>query len=187
MCERAPTWEATLKEILEIVDGRALVAHDAGFDIGVIRDACDLCGLPWPELTYACTLVISRCAWPTLSSHSLPFVAAYLGLEAKAPHDPKEDAVLAALIGLAALEAGEALSLRDLLDQMRLTTGVVKRDSWRGCHGRDQRAPLPTEPTPGSQLRPEHPLYGKSVAFTGAQSTTDHGGVRNVSLVPAAG
>lgn len=185
MCEGAPTWETTLQEILAIVDGRPLVAHNAGFDIGVIRDACDSCGLQWPELTYACTLVISRCTWPTLSSHSLPFVAAHLGLEARSHHDAEEDAALAALIGLAALEATEALTLQNLLDQMGLATGVVEPDSWRGCHGRDQRAPLPTEPTPGSQPRPGHALYEKSVAFTGAlaiprresqQAVVDRGG-----------
>jgi DNA polymerase III epsilon subunit-like protein len=185
MCEGAPTWKASLEQILTIVDGRPLAAHNAGFDVGVIRDACDLSALAWPELTYACTLVISRRAWPTLSCHSLPFVAAYLELEEKAHHDPKEDAALAGLIGLAALETRHALSLQDLLDQMGLTTGAVERDTWWGCHGRDQRAPLPTEPTPGSQLRPDHPLYGKSICFTGAlaiprreaqQAVVDRGG-----------
>lgn len=185
MCERAPTWETSLQEVLEILNGRPLVAHNAGFDIGVVRDACDLCGLPWPELTYACTLVISRRAWPTLTSHSLPFVAAHLGLDAGSHHDAEADAMLAALIGLAALEATEAPTLQELLDRMQLAMGSVEPDRWRGCHGRDQRAALPTEPTPGSQLYPQHPLYGKSVAFTGAlaiprreaqQAVVDRGG-----------
>ncbi len=50
---------------------------------------------------------------------------------------------------------------------MHLTIGTVAADSWRGCHG-EGAAPLPTEPTPGSDIRTEHPLYGKSVCFTGA-------------------
>jgi DNA polymerase III epsilon subunit-like protein len=186
MCERAPSWEASLKEILEIVAGRPVVAHNAGFDLGVVRDACDSCGLEWPELSYACTLVVSRRIWPTLSSHSLPFVAAHLGLDAESHHDAEADATLAALIGLAALEATEALTLQELLDRFHVAMGAVERNSWRGCQGRDRRAPLPTEPTPGSQPRPEHPLYGKSVAFTGAlaiprreaqQAVVDRGGL----------
>jgi DNA polymerase-3 subunit epsilon len=168
MCQGAPSWEVSLGEILAIVDTRPLVAHNASFDVGVVRDACDLCGLPWPELTYVCTLAISRRAWPTLTSFSLPFVAAHLGLEERAHHDPDEDALLAALIGLAALEASDAPTLEELLAQMHLVTGVVTADSWHGCHGRDQRAPLPTEPTLGTLLHEDHPLYGKSVAFTGA-------------------
>jgi DNA polymerase III epsilon subunit-like protein len=185
MCDEAPSWDVSLERILAIVDGRPLAAHNAGFDIGVIRDACDLSTLAWPKLTYACTLVISRRAWPTLSSHSLPFVAASLGLVERAHHDPQEDAAVAASIGLAALEGGHTSSLQELLDQMGLTTGAVERDSWRGCHGRDQRAPLPTEATPGANIRPEHPLFGKSVCFTGAlaiprreaqQAVVDRGG-----------
>ena len=172
MCDEAPRWDVSLERILAIVDGRPLAAHNAGFDIGVIRDACDLSTLEWPKLTYACTLVISRRAWPALSCHSLPFVAAYLGLAEKAHHDAQEDAAVAAAIGLAALEAVQTSSLQDLLDRMRLTAGVVERDSWRGCHGKDQRASLPTEPTPGAYVRAEHPLFGKSVCFTGALAIT---------------
>jgi DNA polymerase III epsilon subunit-like protein len=58
MCRDAPGWEESLAEIEAFPDGRPLVAHNAGFDIGVIRDACRNAGLPWPSFSYVCTLRI---------------------------------------------------------------------------------------------------------------------------------
>lgn len=57
--------------------------------IGVVHDACDSCELQWPELTYACTLAVSRRVWPSLNSHSLPFVAATSVEEIRRPARPK--------------------------------------------------------------------------------------------------
>jgi DNA polymerase III epsilon subunit-like protein len=38
-----------LAEILAIVDGRTVVAHNASFDLGVIRDACNETECAWPS------------------------------------------------------------------------------------------------------------------------------------------
>jgi DNA polymerase III subunit epsilon len=37
-----------------------IIAHNAAFDIGALREAHSHCGLPWPTLSYGCTLVWSR-------------------------------------------------------------------------------------------------------------------------------
>ena len=43
MCRDAPTWTESLGQILEAVANRPLVAHNAAFDLGVVRDACEPC------------------------------------------------------------------------------------------------------------------------------------------------
>lgn len=168
MCEGAPVWPDSLAEILSIAAGRLLVAHNAGFDLGVIRDACDLCGIDWPALSYVCTLVVSRRAWPGLSSHSLPFVAAHLELEEGDHHDPVQDATMCAGIALAALEERGAPSLQGLAEGLEFTIGTIDARQWRGCHGKYGRAALPDSPRPGAHPQSGHALFDKSVAFTGA-------------------
>jgi DNA polymerase III epsilon subunit-like protein len=186
-CADAPDWDSSLAEILKIVDGRTVVAHNASFDLGVIRDACDEIECAWPSLNYACTLVLSRRLWPELTSHSLPFVASYLGIVEVAHHDAAEDATVAAEIGLAALGEKSCASFNDLADQLGVLIGSLSADQWSGCHGRDYqiRPPLPLEPSADADLDPAHPLYGKSVTFTGTlavprrqaqQAVVDHGG-----------
>lgn len=184
MCRIAPDWPTTLERVLEIADGRPLVAHNASFDLGVIRDACDVSGLPWPTLSYACTLVTSRRLWPDLGSHSLPFVAAHLGLPVDGHHDAGADALLAARIGILSLDGHETWFR--LAEYLKVNLGRVTPDAWQGCHSRHSSVPVPTVPNEGVELDAAHPLFGKTVAFTGElavrrrdaqQAVVDAGGI----------
>jgi DNA polymerase III epsilon subunit-like protein len=169
MCREAPDWEQSLERILQLTDGRPLVAHNAAFDIGVIRDACDVTGIEWPRVEYACTLVVGRRVWPSLPTHSLPFLAAHLGIDAAAHHDAGADAVCAAEIGCRALDVEEAAGLEELVAGCNATMGRLGPTEWRGSHGRGSGSgPLPTGPTAGVTIDGDHPLYGKRIAFTGA-------------------
>jgi DNA polymerase III epsilon subunit-like protein len=168
MCADAADWPTSLREILRIADGRPLVAHNAGFDIGVLRDACTACELPWPSLDYACTLVLARRLWPDLDSHSLPFVVSHLGIELRTHHDPCADALAAAEVGLRALDESGADDFATLAEENHVLLGRIDPEQWTGCHGRDYKAPLPLEARPGVEVDPNHPLYDVSVTFTGA-------------------
>ncbi len=186
MCRDAPDWEESLSRIEDFREGRPLLAHNAGFDIGVIRDACNLTDIPWPELTYACSLVIGRRVWPGLSSYSLPFLAGHLGVYEGSHHEASADAEMAAQIGCLALGATGALTLTDLVASVQALMGSIGADEWSGCHLRDIGSAIPVEPSPGAVLREDHPFFGRSVAFTGAlaisrreamQAVVDCGGV----------
>ena len=168
MCELAPGWEESLAKILDITAGRPLVAHNASFDIGVIRDACDLVQMEWPNLRYACTLAIGRRVWPGLSTYSLPFLAAHLNVVAESHHDAEEDAVVAARIALAALSETRTSTLDELAERAGVVVGIVEPNIWRGCHAEYGSSAIPDEPTPGTIVNPAHPLFGKTVVFTGA-------------------
>jgi DNA polymerase-3 subunit epsilon len=168
MCADASSWSDSLSRIIEIAGARPFVAHNASFDIGVIRDACDLSELAWPRLSYACTLVIGRRAWPGLTSYSLPFLAAHLGLSSDGHHDPGEDAAISAAIACAALSAVGVSSVTELASRVEAAMGSVEPDQWIGCHSLASSKTVPTEPTPGATIQPEHPLFGKTVTFTGA-------------------
>ena len=60
MVRGEPRFAERLPEILAFADGLPFVAHNAAFDMGVIRDACDASDSPGPTASYACTLVFSR-------------------------------------------------------------------------------------------------------------------------------
>ena len=73
-----PVFKEICPEVLQYIDGDPLVAHNAAFDLGVIREALGASNMAWPDLEYFCTLVISRKAVKGLLSYSLPYVAAAL-------------------------------------------------------------------------------------------------------------
>src|ERR671917_1589089 len=56
MVDEAPPPEAVLPELARLLRGRVLVAHNARFDVGVLRGAFSRAGLDWPHPPVLCTV-----------------------------------------------------------------------------------------------------------------------------------
>jgi DNA polymerase-3 subunit epsilon len=113
----ADIWDTT---ILPFIGDMPLAAHNASFDMGVLRAVLEWHGIPVPRLRYFCTLALSRNVWPGLRSHSLPNLGAHFGIRYKA-HNALDDArVCGDIACLAARQTGSA-SLKDLLRAARIS------------------------------------------------------------------
>ncbi len=166
----APTFAEVLPAVLEHIGTRPVVAHNAAFDVGAIREACVLSGLPWPSLSYACTLVISRRSLDLLS-YRLPLVCQHLGIDMQLHHDAGSDAEAAARITMLLAERANAESLDDLAASLFVRVGKLTAFDWAGCVGRNagpwgRSAPPDANP----DADPDHPLFGAEVVFTGGLS-----------------
>lgn len=99
-------WAEQLPDLLAFVGDDPLVAHNAGFDMGVIRGACAATGLECPELRYFCSLQVARKTY-TLDSYRLPMAAMAAGFEGFNHHEALADAeACAAIIAHAATRHG---------------------------------------------------------------------------------
>lgn len=166
MVQGQPRFADRLPEILAFAEGLPFVAHNAAFDMGVIRDACDASDLSWPELSYACTLVFSRVTW-SLLSYSLPWVVDAAGVSFEHHHDPDADARAAASILLAIADHFGATSLDDVVAATYAQFGSMGPGSWNGCH-RTWSGRVEDIPVANPDANPLHPFYGREVVFTGA-------------------
>ncbi|MFV0495713.1 3'-5' exonuclease [Mycobacterium sp.] len=86
-----PRWREVLPDLVTFIGDDVVVAHNAAFDTGVIRYACDVDNIEWPEIRFLCTLVVARRVL-SLSSYRLPSVLDALGLSIKHHHDALDDA-----------------------------------------------------------------------------------------------
>lgn len=186
-----PRFANVFGEVQEFIGQDALVAHNAAFDTGVIRSACEVSQMAAPEYDYACTVVLSRRNY-ALPSYSLPFVAEAAGVPLRNHHDATEDARACAgiLIDIAKkLDAGtlaEVFAAMKLpiphadryvpgLDQMsKATRSAVDRALLASQQPNAPRkggfGSWSTEgpnPVPNSGADPAHPLFGQTVVFTG--------------------
>jgi DNA polymerase-3 subunit epsilon len=100
--------------ILPFTGGLPLAAHNAVFDMGVLRAALGWYGLPIPPLNYFCTLQLSRTAWPELESHALTSLGEHFGIIYDA-HNALADAETCGAIACKAAEKYACGNLPDLL------------------------------------------------------------------------
>src|SRR4051794_23472420 len=70
----ASGWTEQLEDLVALVGDRPIVAHNARFDVGVIRAACAVTGATLPPFDYFCSLAIARRTY-ALDSYRLPVVA----------------------------------------------------------------------------------------------------------------
>ena len=97
MLQGAPKLEDIFPKFMEFVGDRVLVAHNADFDTGFIRAACDKLGYPY-TYTSADTLVLSQNLMPQLNRFKLDVVADALSLPEFNHHRAADDAVTCGLI-----------------------------------------------------------------------------------------
>ena len=77
---RAPTFAQAWPRIARVLRGtRFLVAHNAPFDRSVLKQCAQAAALPVPEVTWLCTVQLSKRAL-TLPSHRLNVVCAHFGI-----------------------------------------------------------------------------------------------------------
>lgn len=162
-----PRWHYVLPAILDFVGDDVVVAHNAGFDIGVLRYACAVDGIEWPAMRFLCTLVLARRAF-ALPSYRLPFVTDKCGFTLTDHHDPLADAraVVGIIKHLADLQGVEDLA--EIGSRLKVRIGQMEAGVYKGsvCTATGNNGLVSAEVDPDAD--PEGHLYGRVVVFTGA-------------------
>lgn len=97
MVEDAPTEENALRDFLEFIGDRVLVAHNAPFDMSFLKASCERFGIE-REFTSVDTVAISRAILPDIKNVKLDTVAKYLRLPDFNHHRACDDAEILAKI-----------------------------------------------------------------------------------------
>ena len=120
----AATWAEQLAHLVAFVDGDDLVAHNAGFDLGVIKTASLVTGQPVPDIRYVCSLQVARRTYH-LESYRLPVAAMAAGFEDFSHHNALADAEACAAIIIHAAKRHEVDTLEQLAHVTRVKVGVI--------------------------------------------------------------
>jgi DNA polymerase-3 subunit epsilon len=109
----APSWVGQFRDLQDYIETDTLVAHNAGFDLGVMKSACLATGLSMPTYSYMCSLQVARTTYH-LDSYRLPVVAMAAGFEDFPHHDAVADAEACAAIMIHAADRHAAIDLIEL-------------------------------------------------------------------------
>lgn len=93
----AASWQAQLPDLVAFADDDPLVAHNASFDMGVIRGGCAATEMDCPGFDYLCSLQVARRTY-SLDSYRLPVAAMAAGFEEFEHHNALADSQACAAI-----------------------------------------------------------------------------------------
>lgn len=95
MVESSPKFYEVAKQIIEFTEGCIFVAHNVGFDYGIIRHEFKSLGYDYRR-PHLCTVRASRYVIPGMESYSLGKLSRSLGIEIKGRHRAGGDALATA-------------------------------------------------------------------------------------------
>jgi DNA polymerase-3 subunit epsilon len=113
-CLASGEFDTIWPDMVRFIGRDIVVAHNAAFDMGVLKASLEAYDLQCDGISYLCTLVIARKVWPKMLSYKLSYIVDSLELEYRA-HYALDDAIMCGKI-FAKLCRGQ---LNDLLTLRR--------------------------------------------------------------------
>jgi DNA polymerase III subunit epsilon len=119
----APTFGEVWEEVRPIMHHATIVAHNASFDMSVLRTTLARCRIPHPLFQYFCSVSMARRVWPAMPKFDLKTLCTRHGIPLK-HHRAGNDAEATAELVLRAGQQHRTESVEDLLLKARLNMGV---------------------------------------------------------------
>jgi DNA polymerase-3 subunit epsilon len=98
MLEGQPTFADIVADLVDVLAGRTLVAHNVAFDYSFLAAEAELVGAELPIDTAMCTVELSRRLRLGVENLRLETLAAHWGVTQMRPHDALDDALVLAQI-----------------------------------------------------------------------------------------
>ncbi len=95
MVRGMPTFGEYWPMLGPVLHGKIVVAHNASFDMSVLRSMMDRYEIPHPPMEYFCTVALAKKLWPDLKNHKLNTVSSHLRIPLN-HHEAEADAVACA-------------------------------------------------------------------------------------------
>ncbi|MCZ7381123.1 MAG: exonuclease domain-containing protein [Candidatus Methanoperedens sp.] len=191
-------FDALWDEIKYYLDGNLVIAHNASFDLSVLRTVLDSYSIPYPDLKYTCSYIISKKVWKGLLSYNLKNLANMLSVELE-HHHAFSDANVCASISVKAFQKSEICSIEEIENKLGIKIGELYLGGYKPStikqHRDNERAQINSDIKieklqkddykssiikperhyknlcvleENKQIDPSHPFYGKTFVFTGA-------------------
>jgi len=128
-----PEFDALYKDVFkDKLENQLVVAHNASFDMSVLRKSLELYGLSYPAFDYLCTVKIAQKTWTDLHNHKLDTMSRFLSFDFK-HHDALDDCLACANVLIKACEAEGVSSPLELAKKLNVQVGQVYAGGYKPC------------------------------------------------------
>jgi len=187
----SPEFNELWIEILPLINNKFLIAHNAGFDVGVLRRTLETYNLPFPELNYSCSYIFSKKVWEGLPAYDLKTLCRINEIPL-IHHRAGPDSEATAKLAIKAFEIAEIQSIDDFPDKLKTIVGRLYNGGYKPSTTKYIGKPVGEIVGDPTKLNPESIFYGRNVVFTGTltsmkrsdaqQIIADIGGINSRSV-----
>lgn len=165
--ENEPEFDVIYNRFKSDFESYPIIAHNASFDISVLRHTLDLYEIEYPETYYSCTYQMSREAIKGLFSFKLDSVCNHYGIKLN-HHRALSDAEACAGIAIKIFQEKGINSFEEISQNFNLRVGRLFKGGYKPSvvksSGRYKISDLEFDDT---NFKPENPFFEKTVVFTG--------------------
>ncbi len=122
--DKAPYFDTVWAEAGPYLSDSLLVAHNARFDMTVLRETLCRHGMPIPSVDYLCSVRLSRRMWPEMENHRLDALCRRFGIVFR-HHRAGEDAEACARV---MLQIAEEIQTRKSVPVRQLSLDIFRPD-----------------------------------------------------------
>lgn len=174
-----PKFPEVWAQIKEYFDGNYIIAHNARFDMSVLKNCLIEYNLDIPDFKYYCSIPISTKACSNVGN-SLKERTQHFGISLEEHHNALEDAKACAHLVIETVKRCKKLSFQSFIRvyssikpkefrDLKPQTSFRGRDKFK----RFEKISVSEIAATTDSFNTNHPLFGKNIVFTGELSTMD--------------
>jgi DNA polymerase-3 subunit epsilon len=130
MVENEPEFDKVWEKISHHFKGNLVIAHNASFDISVLRKSAELYNIELPCFEYICTMKLARNFYKGIENAKLNTVNEFLGYEFT-HHDALYDALACSNILLNISEELKCKDINEISELLGVTVGAVAGSGYK--------------------------------------------------------
>ena len=126
----APTFEEVWPTMQDYLQNQLVIAHNASFDMSVLRASLDRSRLAYPTFDYLCSVMLSKLVWPGMPNYKLNTLAELKGIMLDHHHALADSRAVIELL-VQAIQDNNARDITHLLNHHALTCGKLFERSYK--------------------------------------------------------
>ena len=128
----APEFDLIYAQIKPLFENAYVIAHNASFDMSVLRHVLDLYDIPYPEVEYLCTYKTALKTWSGLDNYKLDTVCKYIKHDFE-HHNALADATACGNVLMSALSVNGVSSISELASLVGMRLGKLYAGGYTPC------------------------------------------------------
>tara|TARA_B110000211_G_scaffold205872_1_gene240424 strand:+ start:139 stop:1050 length:912 start_codon:yes stop_codon:yes gene_type:complete len=161
-----PEFDVIYSKIKDDFENYPIIAHNASFDISVLRRTLDLYDIPYPRTEYTCTYQMAKSSLEGCLSYRLDAISKFLDIKLD-HHRALSDANACAEIAIKLFNDKSITDFSQIKDIFKIRTGELNDDGYKPSLSIRNKGYKISDLEYEENLQPENPFFERNIVFTG--------------------